>query len=428
MKLYLGFITTMTICCQMAMAGRFNITCYYDTASIKRGGFANYTETDLKSSFEYCTHVVYGYVGLKPDSFAIETLLPEQNLIFSQVKKLKQKNRNITFLVSLGGGKDLSNREKYMKLLEASLQKQSKFIESVKSFVRQYNFDGLDLAYQFPNHKKHKSTVNKMFDQAKKVLSKHKMAKPLKKHIVNVNVHKKRFTELANKLKNTLKRDNLMLTLTVLPHVNASKYLNIRSVMEDFDMVNLGTFDYSTPEYTPNDADYLAPLNSLYNKQISRHRNSNVEQDVRLWLSQHIQSRKLNIGIATYGRAWKLPKPLKSNVMPIKSALDGPASGGELTRTPGLLSWPEICLKVPKMSKTMNKNYGNFAFRTPNVKGQEGFLITYEDRDSLGAKAEFVKRNSLGGIAVFDLSLDDFRGKCKEGQYPALKAIKYKLI
>lgn len=206
-----------------------------------------------------------------------------------------------------------------------------------------------------------------------------------------------------------------------------SEYLNIPAIIGDLDFVNLGTFDFSTPERTPKEADYLAPLQAPPRNK-KRLLQSNAEYQVRQWLSHPIQGSKLNLGIPVYGRAWKMTSELKSNVMPITSSLKGPAQGGELTHTPGLLSWPEICFRLNKMSKTKDKKYGNYAYRSANVKGHEGIFLTYEDQDSLSAKAEYVQRNSLGGVAVFDLTLDDFRGKCKEGTFPALKAIKFKLV
>ncbi|XP_065361326.1 chitinase-like protein Idgf3 [Calliphora vicina] len=432
MKFYLILMAVLAIC-QMALAGRFNITCYYDTFSIQRGGFANFTENDLRSSFEYCTHVVYGYVGISPDKFDIVTLHSKQNLQFAHVKKLKNQYRHIKFLVSLGGGKDLNHTEKYIKLLEAPQQKQDKFIKSAKAFLRKYKFDGLDLAYQFPHNKAHKSTSEKILNTAKALLSKTQVGQKLtgkknskKNHGGSFNIHKQQFTVLANKLHNIFRNKNLMLTLTVLPHVNTSKFIN-PAVMEYFDFVNLCTFDYSTPQLTHHDADYLAPRNAP--PRNGRKITSNIEKDVRQWLSKHKHmSKKLNIGIPTYGRAWRMTKQLKSTAMPIKSSLDGPAPGGELTRTAGLLSWPEMCFKLPKMSKIQNRQFGNYAYRTADVKGRDGLFITYEDRDSLGAKAEFVQSNSLAGVAIFDLTLDDFRGKCKQGMFPALSAIKSKLI
>lgn len=173
--------------------------------------------------------MVYGYVGIRPDKFDIVTLHSKQNLQFAQVKKLKNQYRHIKFLVSLGGGKDLNHPEKYIKLLEAPQQKQDIFIKSAKAFLSKYKFDGLDLAYQFPHNKAHKSTSEKILNKAKELLSKgqkvigNKNSKKIDGS--SSNVHKQQFTALANKLRNMFRKKELMLTLTVLPHVNTSRKL-----------------------------------------------------------------------------------------------------------------------------------------------------------------------------------------------------------
>lgn len=197
-------------------------------------GNANFTLVDLKKSFKYCNNVIYGYVGFNADTFDIKTLHPLQKSQFEQVKKLKTEYRHIKFLLSLGGDKDLDKADKYIKLLEASDSKQEKFIKSAKKFLKKYKFDGLDLSYQFSRNKtKSKSVVKSLLKKgtiiAKAVINKKPTnllgkTKSLKKsHTLN----KHQFTVLVNKLKNSLKRERLLLSLTVLPHVNVTGKLKV---------------------------------------------------------------------------------------------------------------------------------------------------------------------------------------------------------
>ncbi|KAH8284978.1 hypothetical protein KR054_003375 [Drosophila jambulina] len=60
--------------------------------------------------------------------------------------------------------------------------------------------------------------------------------------------------------------------------------------------------------------------------------------------------------------------------------------------------------------------------------GENGVWAGYEDPDTAAIKAEYVKREGLGGIAVVDLSFDDFRGGCTaHDKYPILCSVKSKL-
>jgi GH18 family chitinase len=48
--------------------------------------------------------------------------------------------------------------------------------------------------------------------------------------------------------------------------------------------------------------------------------------------------------------------------------------------------------------------------------------VAYEDPDTAGYKGAYVKNKGLGGIAIWDISLDDFRGVCTGERFPILKA------
>lgn len=66
---------------------------------------------------------------------------------------------------------------------------------------------------------------------------------------------------------------------------------------------------------------------------------------------------------------------------------------------------------------------GTYAYRLPNDETQTGGLwIGYEDPDSASTKAAYAKTKGLGGIAVDDLTLDDFKGSCGRNKYAILRA------
>lgn len=172
---------------------------------------------------QYCTQIVYGYVGIEPNTFRVIPLEHRQHQIFSQVKDLKRKHPNIKFLLSLGGDKDLKQATKYMRLLEAAGNKQEKFIKSAVDILNKYNFDGLDLAYQLPRNEpqKHHSKLGVLWKKAKSVVTKES------KGDKSTDRHKQQLSNLIYQLRTALKRSRHMLTLTVLPNVNSTcKYEN----------------------------------------------------------------------------------------------------------------------------------------------------------------------------------------------------------
>lgn len=73
------------------------------------------------------------------------------------------------------------------------------------------------------------------------------------------------------------------------------------------------------------------------------------------------------------------------------------------------------------------KRYGSYGFRLPDKDGNFGLWIGYEDADTAGNKAAYVRAKNLGGVAIFDLTLDDLRGSCSGDKFPILRAARYRL-
>jgi len=143
---------------------------------------------------------------------------------------------------------------------------------------------------------------------------------------------------------------------------------------------------------------------------------------------------KIVVGIPTYARTWKLTEDSQiSGVPPIVS--EGPGAPGPNTNEPGLLSYAEMCSKLTEHAAGRlrrvgdpSKKYGSYAYQSYNGEtGTEGLWAGYEDPDTAGNKAAFVKSKGLGGVAIVDLSLDDFRGICTGDKYPIIRGAKYKL-
>ncbi|XP_013099268.1 chitinase-like protein Idgf3 isoform X2 [Stomoxys calcitrans] len=417
-----------------------NMICYYDASSEDRVGVSKFSIPDLETAVQFCTHLVYGYAGINAETFELISLNAQRDLQrrhLATVTALRDRFPNTKFLLGLGGDKDLQNPEKYINLLEAGREKQSKFVNSAREFLRLYNFDGLDLAFQFPRNKPRKvhSDVGSAWKSFKKLFT--------GDYVVDEKAgeHREQFSELVKDLKAAFVPYNMMLSLTVLPNVNSSWYFNVPAISNHLDHVTLATFDFTTPDRNPEEADYTAPL---YPPILEGNRlpHYNVDFQVDHWISQGVPHNKINIGVASYGRAWKMTSDSKTDGFPIVSNTDGPAPAGYESKTPGLLTWPEVCHKLPNptnVAKTgaeapirrvndPNKKVGVYAFRPANADGEHGIWVSYDDPDVASNKASFVRNRGLGGVALFDLTMDDFRGTCTGDKFPMLRAIKYKLL
>ncbi|KAJ8938387.1 hypothetical protein NQ314_011520 [Rhamnusium bicolor] len=171
-------------------------------------------------------------------------------------------------------------------------------------------------------------------------------------------------------------------------------------------------------------ADFPSPLYEL----IDRRNDENVDAWVKYWISNGAPTNKIILGIPTYGRTWKLESDSAVDQIPL-TGLEGPGEPGPLTKEAGLLSYPEICTKVQPQqgvkggaSSTQFKKVADSTKRRGQYLKKDGIWIGYEDPESAANKAAYVKNKGLAGIAVDDLTLDDFRGICGRSKYAILQA------
>ncbi|KAH8393993.1 hypothetical protein KR200_001926, partial [Drosophila serrata] len=442
MKLYalLSLLVGSLAIGQISAAGSHHLLCYYDGSSFVREGLSKLILSDLEPALAYCTHLIYGYAGINPSSNKLVSNNEKLDLdlgssLFRQVTGLKRKYPALKVLLSVGGDKDIvdPDNNKYLTLLESS-NARIPFINSAHSLVKTYGFDGLDLAWQFPKNKAKKvhGGIGKFWKGFKKIFTGDFVVDE------KAEEHKEEFTALVRELKNAFRPDGYLLGVSVLPNVNSSLFFDVPAIINNLDYVNLHTYDFQTPERNNEVADFPAPIYELN----ERNPESNINYQVKYWTQNRAPAAKINVGIATYGRAWKLTKDSGLTGLPPVAEADGVAPAGTQTQIPGLLSWPEVCAKLPNPANQHlkgadgplrkvgdpTKRFGSYAYRSADDNGDNGVWTGYEDPDTAAIKAEYVKREGLGGIAVVDLSFDDFRGGCTgHDKYPILRSVKSKL-
>ncbi|XP_050453622.1 chitinase-like protein Idgf4 isoform X1 [Cataglyphis hispanica] len=420
------------------------VVCYWNSTAYEREGPAKFQLDDVRLALSLCTHLIYGYAHINSD---FEVVPGSPNLdtgsgysYYKLTTQLKRAFPDLKVYLSIGGNSDPYDEEhKYLVLTETS-EGRSKFINSVNRLLNDYDFDGIDLAWQFPpvRPKKQRSTLGSLWHGLKKKLGYGKFKDEKEQE------HRDGFTILVRDLKTQLRSRFKALTVTVLPHVNASVYYDARLLSPNIEAVHLFTFDQKTPEQSPKEADFPAPIYGSYGRVVDDNIDNaasygyvgddNIDAAARYWLENGTPGSKIVIGIPTYARTWKLTGDSQiSGVPPIVA--DGPGAPGPHTNQPGLLSYAEMCAKLTEHAAGRlrrvgdpSKKYGSYAYKSYNADtGEEGIWAGYEDPDTAGNKAAFVKSKGLGGVAIVDLSLDDFRGVCTGDKYPIVRGAKYKL-
>lgn len=434
MKILIALVGVLAVAVATPTTTPRKVLCYYDSKSYVRESQARMLPTDLDPALSFCTHLLYGYAGIQPDTYKMVPLnenldVDRAHANYRAISNFKGKYPGLRPMLSIGGDADTEDPQKYNLLLE-SPQARTSFVNSAVLLAEQHGFDGIDLAWQFPKikPKKIRSTWGSIWHGIKKTFA----TTPVDD---KESEHREGFTALVREMKQALNvKPNMLLSVTVLPNVNASIYFDVPAIINLVDIVNIQAFDYATPERNPKEADYVSPIYTPQN----RNPLLNADAAVAYWLQSGAPSTKIVLGVPTFGRTWKLDADSEiAGVPPLHT--DGPGEAGPYTKTEGILSYPEVCAKLinPNHQKGMrphlrkvtdpSKRFGTYAFRLPDDSGEGGLWVSYEDPDTAGQKASYVTSKNLGGVSIVDLSMDDFRGLCTGDKYPILRAAKYRL-
>lgn len=76
-----------------------------------------------------------------------------------------------------------------------------------------------------------------------------------------------------------------------------------------------------------------------------------------------------------------------------------------------------------------SKKFAFYAYFNYNERTDvDGIWIGYEDPFTAGDKGNYAKSKGLGGIAIFDISLDDYSGICTGDRYPIIQQARSNFI
>nr|CAH7749519.1 unnamed protein product [Callosobruchus chinensis] len=328
------------------------VVCNYEAKAHLREGLAKFEISDIEPALQFCTHLIYGYAAINEDTLKVMPLNEQFDVIkdnYRKVSDLKKKYPKLKVLLSVGGNEDVSGdgEEKnkkyrevvsrfYFSQLETSARRLA-LVNSAHTLVKGFGFDGIDLAWEFPETKpkKIKSGIGAFWSSVKKTFAGEGVIDE------NAEEHRQQFSSLVKELKSAFRPDNLLVTLTVLPNVNSTVYYDPRTLAPNLDYIILHAFDFYTPHRNKKLADFPAPLYEL----TDRRNDENVDAWVKYWISNGAPANKLVLGIPAYGRTWHLDPESNVEELPI-TGLEGPGAPGPQTKEAGLLSYAEICTKV----------------------------------------------------------------------------------
>lgn len=285
---------------------------------------------------------------------------------FSKLKALKQANPSLKTLISVGGW-SWSGRFSDVALTDAS---RTAFADSCVNFIIKNGFDGVDIDWEYPVSGGLSTNARRPED-------------------------KQNFTSLIQKLREKLDAraviDNKSYLLTIAGG-SGDWYVNnteLGTLSKYLDYANVMTYDIHGKWDTYND--FNAPLYA--NNDVTMQEKWSVDQSVNAWLKVGVPASKIVLGVPFYGYIY-------NDVLNVNNGLYQSYSDVQSISYENIA---ENYLNAPGFVR-----YFHNVSMVPWLYNGSTF-ISYEDTQSMVAKAQYIKLKGLGGAAIWELSQDPNR-------------------
>ncbi|XP_061640519.1 chitinase, acidic.1 [Phyllopteryx taeniolatus] len=377
-------LTALGVLLALHIASSSKLVCHMTNWAQYRPGHAKFTPDNIDPFL--CTHVIYTLASI--NSFnQIGTIEWNDEQQYARLNNLKNINPALKTLLSVGG--TVNGMSPFIAMV-ARPESRIAFIKSAIDFLRTHNFDGLNLAWEYPAHNGSPQQDRERFTLLVKEL----------------------VAAFENDARDSRKTQLLLSANVASIRATIERAYEVNLIAPYFDFVNLMTYDFhghweaATGHNSPL---YPGSMDS------GSHIHHNINSSVSYWLDMGAPAEKLLLGFPTYGRTYRL----STGATGLGAPSNGPADAGPYTRTAGFWSFYEVCDFISSASvewiDQQKVPYATFG----------SSWVGYDDHQSFLFKVEWMTGMNLGGAHVWTLDMDDFTGSfCSAGSYPLINHLR----
>ncbi|CAF1218883.1 unnamed protein product [Adineta ricciae] len=379
---------------------KYKKICYFTNWAQYRLGPAKFDPENIDPFL--CTHIIYAFAYINNQTLLIKTVEDNDEELYRRINALKTLNPKLKTLLAVGGW---NMRSYAFSTMVHHHEKRRNFIFDTINFLRKHNFDGLEIDWEYPGIRGGQSNdkyyLTLFLQEFKDAAVAQAIVTGQSRLILAAAVAANQ--EIAAHAYEIDKIAKLYQYNDLVSQLNSSILISSHWIFSDFH----GAWQNYTGVNAP-----------LYRRYDELDRDGLLNQDfgITIWLQNGAAAHKLVLGVPLFARSFLLAR---SDQNDLHSPTVGNGSAGLFTRTPGFLSYFEVCL-LQTDSKWQKRTVTDGSESEYMFKDRE--WISYETLDNIRKRAAYVVAKNLGGMFVWSLDMDDFNGAfCNNGTYPYIR-------
>jgi chitinase len=331
---------------------------------------------------EKLTHVNYAFAIIKDGKCAMR--MPElAKANFPKLLELKKNHPHLQTLISVGGWADSE------RFSDAALTDESRtiFAKSCADFAAEHQLDGVDIDWEFPVSGGDKDHVARPED-------------------------KRNFTLLLAELRKQLDARGKTVggkryLLTIAAPAGGLQRMEVDQIHPLLDFINLMTYDFAGPwsERTG--------FNAALHPVPGHPEQASASASVEAYLKADVPADKIVLGVPFYGRGWTGVNDANNGLFQVRDA------AAAKDQRVGPTDYEE--LKDDLNGKAGKRHWHEQAMVPYMWNPKTGTFITYDDPESLRAKAQYARDKKLGGVMFWEFEHDDEQSSLLNALHEGLK-------
>lgn len=328
------------------------------------------------------THVLYSFGNNRPDGevFLTDPWSDVQihydgdswndtgNNLYGNLKQLnllKQKNRNLKVLLSIGGW-TYAHEQKSFDIPASTPQGRKTFADSCVKLIKDLGFDGIDIDWEYPTNPEQGQQLLLLLQEVRCAMEAYA-------------------DQLASSNPDGT-RPHFVLSIAAPAGESNYKNMPLGALAQVLDFINLMAYDYSGSwEKHASHQAALFPSTSCPPSTPF-----NTDAVVSAYTAQGVPASKLVLGMPLYGRAF-------ANTTGLGQGFQGTGAG----------SWEQGVWDYKALPQAgATEHYDDEAGASYSYDGSTKTLVSYDTLDMARRKAAYVKERGLGGAMWWELSGD----------------------